>query len=802
MNIMFINKKIVFLLFLILPFSIFSQTKEINTLRKNIQAEKNDTSKVNYLNLLGKKLLGYNLDNALDTLNLSMRIAKDADFYKGLAKAYKIRGFVFYYKGLVDSSLENFEKGKKIYEENGFLEDAGRMANNIGIVKSKLGDLHGAVSSYLEAIEFLKQTNQYRPLISTYINASNTYRNIGNFQEALELDFNALKAFNLLKDINQKDSLNIGHIYKSIANIYTNQKSFKDAENYYSKALKIYEKYKSNNDIGDIYLNIGYLYGSKKDTIAEKNSYLKALPKYTRKDKIALADLNLSDSYNKIGKLDSTKFYLDKALELYSQLTDKRGIALVYASYGEYYSKLKEYNKAIKVSKIALDTAEKIGDIQIISSLSLGLYTFYKKIGDYKKALSMHELYLKMHDSIFNSNNEKKLTKISLTYEFEKQKEQTQLKYNEEIKRQKIIKNFTFAVLFFVIMALLAVFSAFRTKKKKNRELYKKNAEIMQQKEEITAQRDEIEAQLEQIEKQKEHIEKQSKEIEAQRDLAIKRGNELEQKNRDIESSIHYALRIQQAILPNLDIFKNYFTDSFVYYKPRDIVSGDFYWATEQNNKLIVAAADCTGHGVPGAFMSMLGVSFLNQIVNIYHTLDSQRILTRLRSMIIHALKQSVDDENSTRDGMDMSLIIYDKDKLEIQYSGAYNSIYIISSNKPEIVEGGNDIREFSHDNTVLYELKANRMPIGIFVLKSGEFTKKVVKVNLKDRIYMFSDGFPDLFSKHSKQKFTSKRFKELLLKNKDIQVSLQYNLLESTFVSWVGDDKQIDDILVMGFEI
>jgi len=159
-------------------------------------------------------------------LDLSVKLSRKVQFQKGLAKAFKNRGLVFYLKGQVDSSLQCFTVGKEIYEENGFLVDAGRMANNIGIVKAKLGDLSGGIKSYLEAIELLKQAEQYRPLISTYINASNTYRNIGKFQEALELNFEALKTFELLSDISEDDSLNIGHIYKSIANIYNQQRQF------------------------------------------------------------------------------------------------------------------------------------------------------------------------------------------------------------------------------------------------------------------------------------------------------------------------------------------------------------------------------------------------------------------------------------------------------------------------------------------------------------------------------------------------------------------------------------------------
>lgn len=789
---------------MLFPILSFSQSKEIDSLRKDILKTKIDTVKVNSLNLLAEKLLKYNLENAIDTLNLSIKIAKKNAFFYGLAKAYKVRGLVFYYQNKVDSSLASFETGKSIYEKNGFLSDAGRMANNIGIVKAKLGDLQGAIKSYMEAIELLKQAQQYLPLIAAYINASNSFRYIGDFQKALEFNFEALKSYKLIKDINNDDSLQIGHIYKSIANIYADQKSYKEALNYYHRAFKIYEKYKSLDDQGDIYLNIGYVYGSEFDTIAEKNNYILALSKYTMKDKIALACLNLADSYKKLEIFDSTKYYLDLSLQKYTELNDKRGLALVYNSYGEYYSKLDMDNNAILILNKGLEIAKEVGDIKIISSLSNSLYVSYEKVGDYKGALDMHVLYKEMEDSIFNTNNEKKLTQISLTYDFDKEKAQSELKYNEELKRQKIIKNFSFLVLFFLLMAFFGVFYAFRTKKRKNEELSKKNAEILMQNEEIEAQKEEIEIQLDQIAEQKDLLELQSKETESQRDLALERGNLLEIKNKDIEASIYYALRIQQAILPNVKIIDKYFKESFIYYKPRDIVSGDFYWASEKDNKLILVAADCTGHGVPGAFMSMLGVSFLNQIVSVYGILDSKQILSKLREMVISSLKQSLENENTTKDGMDLSLIIFDKEKLEIQFSGAYNSLYIVSDELPKIIQGDDCSREHIDEKTglKLLELKADRMPIGIFVLKSGDFTKKLVQLKAKDRIYMFSDGFPDLFNRDFKQKFTSRRFKNMFLENYNINVSSQKQMLEDTFVSWVGNEKQIDDILVIGLEV
>ncbi len=610
------NKKYIVFLLLIFTLQLFSQNSKIDSLRNTINTAKTDTTKINSLLQLGNLLMRQDLQSSIDTLNLAIELSQKAEFDEGLAMAYRYIGFTFFYKGQTDSTIEYFNKSLELFKKVGNKEEAGKMYNNIGVVNKRLGNLKDAMTSFEQAIQLLEQTNDQRSLLSSCVNLSNIFINIGNFEQALEYNFKALDIFNQIPDKTGKDSLLFGHIYKSIANTYVKTKNYDEAYSNYSEALKIYEKLNSSNDIGDIYINLGYFYNAKGEHHKSIENYLKALQYYSDHDKLALANYNIGGAYLTLSNYDSAKIYLDTALMYYEEIGDRRGIALVNSSYCDVYSAVGDYPKAVYYGEIALDSAEVIGDLSVKSQAINALAVAYKNLGNYKKALEMFEEYQAIQDSLYNTNKQKKITQLSLTYEFEKQKEQAELQYNEEIKRQKIIRNFSFLVLSLAILALFAVFSALRTKKRKNEELKKKNAEILQQKEEIEAQRDEIEAQMNEIEKQKQRIEEQAKEIEIQRDLAMKRGDELEQKNRDIEASIHYASRIQQAILPNVDIFKEFFDDYFIFYKPRDIVSGDFYWAAKKNNKIIVVAADCTGHGVPGAFMSMLGIAFLNQIVS------------------------------------------------------------------------------------------------------------------------------------------------------------------------------------------
>ena len=812
-------KFIFFSIILFVSTQTYAQSDAIDSLRNLISTTNIDTTKVNSLNELGQKLIRVDLANAMDTINLSIDIAKTSEYNKGLALAFKIKGILYYYQGEVDTSLIFFYKSLNIHEQSGNLVEEAKMYNNIGIILNAQGKLSDAIFSYLQAIELLKNTDEKATLVTIYINASNVFRNIGDYERALNFNYNALKIISEYKEKTTDDSLQIGHIYKSIANIYTDQNNYFEAKKNYNLALDIYQKINSSSDIGDIYLNLGVMQTiPKKESqinmllfdvlVIPKNSdsisysiarkyYLKAPPFYQNKSKIATADLNIGEAYHKTKIFDSAEIYLNKALKINLELGDNRGISLTYAAFGDFYNKQKKYEEAIKVLSIALDTAKIVGDINILLVTSEGLYEALSNTKNYEKALEMHELFKKMNDSIFNNNNERELTQVSMSFEFEKEQEKTELKHQEEIKRQKIVKYFSFAMLFLVVLILISVFYSLRTKKRKNDELKIKNEEILQQNEEIIAQSEEINV-------QKEEIEKKSKAFEKQRDIAIERGDKIEIQKKDIEASIRYALRIQEAIMPTFEPLKQNFSDFFVFFRPRDIVSGDFYWINQKGNKIITVASDCTGHGVPGAFMSMLGISFLNQIVSELNNVQSDVILNKLREMIITSLKQDADDSDSSRDGMDIAVTVFDTKTNQIQYSGAYNSMYIISDREIDYSNSAKKTRIFSLEkyDKKIFEIKADRMPIGVFIGETKPFSNHTIQLEKGDRFYIFSDGYHDLYDRKNNKKFTTKRYKELLLSTSNLKMKKQEKVLEKTYINWCGDYKQVDDIIVIGVEI
>jgi serine phosphatase RsbU (regulator of sigma subunit) len=254
------------------------------------------------------------------------------------------------------------------------------------------------------------------------------------------------------------------------------------------------------------------------------------------------------------------------------------------------------------------------------------------------------------------------------------------------------------------------------------------------------------------------------------------------QQKKNILESIHYAQRIQNAVLTPTDVIESMLPDHFILYKPRDIVSGDYYWMTQIGKKTIVAVADCTGHGVPGAFMSMLGITLLNQNVKNHELKHANEILDELRDNIINALNQD-SNQSVTKDGMDMSLLIFDFDKNELEFAGANNPMYVIRNNE-------------------LIELEADKMPVGIYSGNGRNFNRKEFKIEKSDRFYAFSDGYIDQFGGNQNKKFLRKNFTELLLKIHQKPMAEQKEILDQTVENWRGSLEQIDDILVLGVQV
>jgi serine phosphatase RsbU (regulator of sigma subunit) len=417
---------------------------------------------------------------------------------------------------------------------------------------------------------------------------------------------------------------------------------------------------------------------------------------------------------------------------------------------------------------------------------------------NYSKALEYFEISRQLNDSIFNIEKHKQLSEMDAKYQGDKKQKEIELLNKDkklqayEVRSQKLQKYALTGGLLLMVILSIVVLQSYRNKKKANRlleeqkkKIEEKNEELNQRNEEICAQRDEIEAQRD--------------EITSQRDLVTEQKDHIEKIHDELTSSIRYAQRIQRAVLPDADQMNELLGNSFILFKPRDIVSGDFYWAAKIKQWLIFCVADCTGHGVPGAFMSMLGISLLNEITRREEVNNAGQALNVLRENLIAVLQQkgisggqNISASLNVKDGMDIALCAYNTETRQLQFAGANNPLYIIRTV---------DKHSRVYQQYELTEIKGDKMPVGTYAVMKP-FTNHVIDISAGDTIYIFSDGFADQFSGQTGRKFKYTQFKDLLDVIQEKSMSEQKIVLENMIEEWKGNCRQTDDILVIGVKL
>jgi tetratricopeptide (TPR) repeat protein len=588
-----------------------------------------------------------------------------------------------------------------------------------------------------------------------------------NYPEALGFSQKALSVFEKIQD-----KKGMGNTSNGIGLIYDTQGNYPLALEYYQKSLKIAEEIGDKQGISNSLNNIGSNYSEQGNYPLALEYYQKTLKiseEMGNENDISLSLSNIGSIYSEQGNYPLALEYLQKSLKIQEEIGEIN-IAYALIVMAEVYQKQKDYDKSIEYARKSLKIAQETKALSDVGDASKTLFNSYKLKGDYAKALEYHELYTLTNDSIFNMDKSKAIANLEAKAEIEKQqveieKKQVEIEKNQvEILKEKEAKEFQQYINYLVIAGLLAVlvFAYFifklRQKEKKAKE------EVLQQKEEIQQINEELHTTLETVKLQK---------------------TEIEGKNERINDSIRYAQRIQKALLPFEEKFAQHLgkENFFILHKPKDVVSGDFYFFQEVDNKLIIMAVDCTGHGVPGAFMSMIGINLLEEIIVFQRNTNPAEILTLLHKKIRFVLKQK---ETKNVDGMDLSMVVIDKEQKIMEFAGAKNAMIYIQ-------------------NKELYTLKADKMPIGGEQKEEERiFTKQSVDISQPTTIYLFTDGYQDQFGGKKKKKFMISQMRELFLGFQNIQMSEQQNILNQTIEDWKiqGQEKQIDDILVLGVKI
>ena len=701
-------------------------------------------------------------DSACYFAGLEYELAEATENKKWMANALHTQGTSYYFRGDYEQALEYHDKSLKINEETGDKKGMARTLYNIGIIYFNQGNYEKALEYYQDGLNNFEEIGYKYGMASSYINIGIIYSNQGNYEKTLEYYDKSLK-------INEElgDKKGIAASYNDIGLIYAGQSNHEQALEYYDKSLKINKEIVDKKGIAASYNNIGIIY-------YDQGNHDQALDYYDKSLKIdqetgnnmGMANTlnNIGLIYHKQGNHEQALDYYDKSLKINEELGDKKRMANTLNNIGNIYKERYNFAKAIDYGSRALSLAKEIGAVKEIKEASAVLFNGYKKTGQPARALEMYELHIEMRDSLNSIENKEAAIKLTYQHTYEKEKEISEAKHQNQMilsaEREEWQQQISYIIGGALITVILIAFF-----------IYNRLQVTHKQKKLITEQKQKAEEQNKIVLEQKQELMKQKK--------------MLEEQNKDITDSIRYAKNIQKSLLPTdqsiQDLFKrqgieNLLTESFILFKPKDIVSGDFFWMQHYKNRVYFAACDCTGHGVPGAFMSMIGSSLLDQTVLEMGITQPNEIFSEVRKGLIETLKQT---EETQKDGMDAVLLSWDK-KNKLEFALAYNPLLLIR--KGEIIE-----------------FKPDKQPVGFHMGQQKPFTHHELILEKEDTVYIFSDGYIDQFGGPKQRKFMLKNFKKLLLSIDDKTMDEQKTILKNTLAEWKGDTEQVDDILVMG---
>ncbi len=575
-----------------------------------------------------------------------------------------------------------------------------------------------------------------------------------------------------------------GRMYalNSLGTIYEDMGDYSKALDAHTRGLTLAEKDNDLVEQGTIHMNISQVFESMGDNLKELEHLRKAVDIYTGlKDKegTCVTNNSLGNSYLRLDSIDKAKncfkISLDLAIETRlsiaqahaygglakcfqlegdtekSDIVMRRELDILDSLNNDYEYSQAEFSYAVllmsrgdyaRSEKLFFDALDKFGKIGMLDEEKDAwqmLSKNYERSNQPVKALAAWKKYTALKDSMVSENVLRHQHDLEAIYQNEKNEDEIKHLHEVGAEKDKVeAKQHQIVVVLIVgcvllLLFLFVLYNRSQLRKKTNVQLEKQNAII-------------------------------------------------EEKNKDITDSINYARRIQEAILPTKELKYRIFPNAFVLFQPRDIVSGDFYWFTEKNGKRLIAAVDCTGHGVPGAFMSMIGNAFLNEIVNEKGITQPSEILNQLRQNVVNALKQS-DAESENKDGMDIALCSFDENFSRVEFAGAFNPMWMIRNGELKIFQ-------------------ADKEPVGFQSATSTPFTNHSIELQKGDTIYIFSDGFADQFGGPKGKKFKYSLFQKTLLDIQHKPMAEQEKFLINTFSDWKGDLEQVDDVIVIGIRV
>lgn len=564
--------------------------------------------------------------------------------------------------------------------------------------------------------------------------------NAGGYNGALKELFEALEHFD-----KAGSPEGIAWVNNNIGRVHYYQKNYPEALKYFNQALRTADDIRS----GDAWLYITFVYIDQEQfTEAEKSVATALALAEKNNDQYVLADCYYSmgriEAY--YGKTDLAKEHLESARSMKRELEDFQGWALASIHLADLYLKMDDSDKALALYREAATVSEEVGVKVELRDAYLGLSNVFNRLNVHDSAYH----YLRLHNDLENELQGEEASKRLAELEANLQAREHQKEIENERKirdaQQKAAKREKQYMIGggIIVIVMLLVFIGFmvnrnRLKQRANKQLELFNHQITEQK----------------------HL--------------------IEEKHKEITDSINYAERIQRSFLATTDVLDAHLVDYFVFFRPKDVVSGDFYWASElMNGDFAFCCADSTGHGVPGAIMSILNISSLEKSIETEK--EPHEILNHTRNIIVNRLKKDGSAEGG-KDGMDCSLVVINKDKTQVSLAAANNPVFIIRNNE-------------------IIEFKGDKMPVGKHDRQDTSFQLQTLELQKGDVIYSLTDGFPDQFGGELGKKFMIKKLKELLMQLAHLPMQEQYTKLNDVFVSWKGENEQVDDVCIIGVRV
>lgn len=688
-------------------------------------------------------------NKALEAYDQAIQVFTTLKNGAAVASCYYRSGQLMFTASRKKEALGYYTKSMAIYEEAGNKAGVAKVMGGMALIYDHLGQVQEALRYYELSMKGFEEAKDADGVSIALTNIANMYMAQGEMEKAL---FNYHRSLKISESL--KDKRSMGLTLNNIGNVYYYHGQYNEALGYYQQCLDLAKEINDKPGLARSYINVASIYQLQKKLEPALDYFkrgLKLNQELGDKTGISIALNNMSEVYTLMGNLDTSLVYATRSLDMIKEADNVEIMTSLYINACNVYLLKGNYDKSLEYGLIALNYSKELGYPYLLKNISEKMKVIYQKKNNPAKSLEMYELYVTMRDSLSNEENRKAIYKTYIRHEFEKKAVADSIKAFDEKKiadallsesQATIRQERTQKLALYAGFVLILIFTGF---------IY--NRFKISQKQKLI------------IEKQKSFV---------------------DESQRKIIASINYARRIQSSMLPAPEEIDHFFKRNVVFFKPKDIVSGDFYWFYHEEQYSYLAVADCTGHGIPGALMTMIAHSILNEVVIEQKTTSPDKILEQLHSLIFKALRQHKGDEYS-QDGMDISLAKIDHQNRLLHFAGARNHAFLVHGTQIEV-------------------LKATSKSIGGLSLlgevePERSFNMETVELKPDSLLVLSTDGFFDQLNGEDK-KFGINRFKDLIVSLYAQEPSDQLRILESTFGDWKKETPQLDDVLVLGVRI